>query len=263
MRLKLRRRLSKVLVRTLDLAAIRRVHVIGDSHVRVFFRPIWKLYFPVTRFDVCRVSGATASGLTNPNSQTNAYGTFREKLRSVGRDERLLLLLGEVDTGFVIWYRAEKYGTGVEAMLDRAVDAYTGFIDEARVVRNLAVISTPLPTIRDGTRWGEVAKKRSQIETTQRERTALTLEFNRRVGAFCRERDVTHLDLDAASLGEDGFVRGSLLNPDPRDHHYEPTAYARLLRRPLEEWLAGGSADPGPEPTATVTTNAWPRVTGR
>jgi hypothetical protein len=212
------------------------VLVLGDSHTDVFSLPRFRKYFPRHFFSVTTVGGATASGLENPNSKTQAYRIFREAIRN--SDARLAIIqLGEVDTGFVIWYRARKYNADVSDMTRRAVDTLTRFISEVAKTHAPVVISAPLPTIGDEVEWGEVAKARSKVKATQRERTALTLEFNREITAFCTAHDYPYLSLDEECMGEDGLVSPAVLNPDIRNHHYDLDIYAGLLYRKLQPVL--------------------------
>ncbi len=85
-----------------------KIYVLGDSHVLVFKHPYFKLNFPFKNFEICSVMGATASGLYNPQSKTQAYPIFKEKIRSISKGKKIIIMLGEVDTGFIIWYRANK-----------------------------------------------------------------------------------------------------------------------------------------------------------
>ncbi len=223
--LKLKRRLSEEIL------------VLGDSHASIFHDPQLACRFQKSFFHVFNIGGATASGLANPNSVTRAYQTFRAALDDTTA-RQIIVMLGEVDTGFVIWYRAQKYNESVASVTDKAILTYTGFLLEiqARPARVICV-STPLPTIRDGNDWGEIANARKEVNTTQAERTRLTLHFNQQVAAFCREHDITFIDLDPESLGADGTVKSELLNPDPNDHHYAPDAYIRMLVEPLKQAL--------------------------
>ena len=90
-------------------------------------------------------------------------------------------------------------------------------------------ISAPLPTIRDGNDWGDVANARKHVSASQRERTALTLLFNGRMQEFCERRGFTYLSFDAASLGDDGLVDPRLLNANSSDHHYDRERYADMI----------------------------------
>lgn len=206
--------------------------VLGDSHSPIFNHPLFKERFPNLFFNVLTVIGATASGLENPNSTTQAYPVFREAVRQTAA-KQIIVMLGEVDTGFVIWYRAQKYQESVAAMMDKAVASYSRFLVELTERFEVVCISTPLPTIQDGNDWGDIANARREVTASQVERTALTLEFNRIMQTFCAQNGIRYLMLDTASLGDGGIVRADLLNSDSNDHHYDPDRYSRLLTEGL------------------------------
>jgi len=208
--------------------------VVGDSHAEVFEDPMFRQAFPQYYFHCVVVPGATISGLTNPKSKTQAMPIFRKEMeRSSAR--KSIVLLGEVDTGFVIWYRAEKYRLSVDEMFERALENYRNFLGELSERFETVCVSTPLPTIVDDQDWGEVANLRKEIRATQRERTDLTLEFNRRMEEYCRERSIAYLSLDEESLGADGVVKRELLNRNPTNHHYDRERYASMLIRGLRQ----------------------------
>jgi hypothetical protein len=206
--------------------------VLGDSHSPVFKHPLFKEKFPNLFFNVLTVIGATASGLENPNSTTQAYPVFREAVRQTAA-KQIIVMLGEVDTGFVIWYRAQKYQESVAAMMDKAVASYSKFLTELNPHFKIVCISTPLPTIQDGNDWGDIANARREVTASQVERTALTLEFNRIMQGFCAQNNICYLMLDDLSLGEHGIVKTELLNSDCNNHHYDPDQYSRLLVKGL------------------------------
>ncbi|MGZ5056774.1 MAG: SGNH/GDSL hydrolase family protein [Methylobacter sp.] len=208
--------------------------VLGDSHSPVFNHPLFKEKFPDRFFNVLTVIGATASGLENPNSKTQAYPIFREAVKQTAA-KQVIVMLGEVDTGFVIWYRAQKYGDSVAAMMDKAIASYSRFLSELKTRFDVVCISTPLPTIQDGNDWGDIANARREVTASQVDRTALTLEFNRIMQGFCLQNGIRHVMLDDVSLGEGGIVKAELLNSDRSNHHYDQDRYACLL----VEGLAG------------------------
>lgn len=220
---------SRMLVRTLDVVAVRRLVVLGDSHANVFAHYLLKLRLPLTRFDICSVRGATASGLENPNSQTQAGPIFASKLAGVAPGSKVIILLGEIDTGFLVWHRALRHRVDVEETYAQALGAYLAFLDRLSVTWRPIVISAPLPTIPDLTALGEVANLRKEVGVSQRERTRLAVRFNAAVEEHCRKRRRPFLNLDSCSLGEDGLVQAWLLNTNALDHHYSPKAYAALL----------------------------------
>jgi hypothetical protein len=204
------------------------VVIVGDSHAFVFDRYQFKKAFPKYFFSMAIVRGATVSGLKNPRSKTQAMPIFRSKIQN-SKAKIAIVLLGEVDTGFVIWYRAEKYQTPVESMLEMAVKNYCNLLTEISQKARVICISTPLPTIEDDNDWGEIANLRKEVKATQLQRTNLTLEFNQAMQTFCTENNMIYISLDRDSLGENGLVDPYLLNKDRNDHHYDREKYTNLL----------------------------------
>lgn len=207
---------------------MRDILVLGDSHSPVFNHPLFKERFPDLLFNVLTVIGATASGLENPNSITQAYPIFRKAVMETTA-KQVIVMLGEVDTGFVIWYRAQKYQESVPVMMNKAISSYSKFLAELSMRFKVVCISAPLPTIQDGNDWGDIANARREVTASQVERTALTLEFNRAMQQFCVQNDMCYIMLDSESLGEDGVVKTDLLNSDRSNHHYDQDRYADLL----------------------------------
>ena len=69
----------------------------------------------------------------------------------------VITLLGEVDTGFVIWYWAQKHSSSLAQSLKRAAKTYCRFIDKIAKKHSVICLSAPLPTISDDNDWGGVA----------------------------------------------------------------------------------------------------------
>ena len=205
------------------------VLVLGDSHAAVFNHSLMRLKFGRYHLNVVSVGGATASGLENPNSKTQAFQRFKQALATT-RAEKVIVMLGEVDTGFVIWYRAGRSGVSVPEALEKALLNYQRLLTEIKSLGLSPIcVSTPLPTIRDGSDKGKIANERKSISASQRERTKLTLRFNREMERFCCSEGIVYINLDADSLGSDGLVKAELLNRNALNHHYEKRTFARML----------------------------------
>lgn len=208
------------------------IHCLGDSHLQSFEYTVKKNYFQHTRFKFCIVPGATAMGIPNPASKTQAGPIFKEYLKQVPVDQYILTCLGEVDCGFVIWYRNKKYGEPVEKQFGLAIGNYMNFIEnlEHDGRRNLIVCSTPLPTIKDGQKWGDIATLRNEVESTLRERTDITLHFNRCLREYCQKSELIYLDLETYTLNkETNLIDDKFLNPDKLDHHLYTEAIAEVI----------------------------------
>lgn len=217
-------------------AVYQEILIIGDSHANVFHNKQFKSYFSTFFFDIVVVGGATVSGLNNPNSKTNSFSIFLNKLKS-SKASTTIILLGEVDTGFVIWYRAEKHKTPLLVMLDMAIENYQNLIMEISKKSRVICISTPLPTIKDENNWGDIANARKNIKATQLDRTNLTLLFNNRMHEFCKKCGFVYLSFDEESIGEKGIVKKCLLNSNPNDHHYDMEKYASMIIDKLKNFI--------------------------
>jgi hypothetical protein len=218
----------------LKLSHKKRLLVIGDSHTAVFSDPaLHKLLSKDYRSFVQTVGGATISGLTNPNSKTNAKASFEGAFEQI-KPHVVISQIGEVDTGFVIWYRAQKHQASVDSMLKQCIDNYRALLLDCAGLDKTIVISAPLPTIKDDQDWGEVANLRKEVKATMLERTALTIEFNNKIKKVTEELGIDFIDLDPESLGVNGVVVDYLLNDDSNDHHYCRKAYLSLLSKHLK-----------------------------
>lgn len=232
---KLKERVSRIFFNSRLYARLTgKTHVLclGDSHISVFDEIKKQGMAKNLRFDVLPVPAATAQGGANPNSKTNALKIFRKRLSQAKPFQTVLLLLGEVDTGFVIWYYAEKYGISVDAQLRRSIENYASFIKEVNQCgfHRVIVMSAPLPTIVDGQDWGEIANLRKEVKATQLERTQMTQKFNRAIKAFCRQTGVGYLDLDRYLIDEStGLIKDTYRNPYFAEHHLNPHAYAQVI----------------------------------
>jgi hypothetical protein len=145
-------------------------------------------------------------------------------------------MLGEVDTGFVIWYRSQTKQISVEESLNLTIDIYTRFIAHINRSRKL-IVSTPLPTIKNRQDWGEIANYRKEVTATQFERTRLTIEFNSRVRQFCCANNIQYLSLDKQALGANGLLKDEFYSRDPLDHHYDRDAFRQILLKEFPRLL--------------------------
>jgi hypothetical protein len=183
------------------------------------------------------LSGATASGILNPNSVTRSLSIFTEQLNKAKRWQQVLLQLGEVDCGFVIWHRAQRHGLDVEDQLVHTLEAYTQFISKVVSMgfSRVIVLSVPLPTIDDyPSQWGEVANLRKEITASQRERTDLTLRFNNALRDSCATVGAEFVDVTTGHLdSKSGLIDQRFLRKTNQDHHLSDEPYAELIANQL------------------------------
>lgn len=196
----------------------------GDSHLEAL-KFAWDLrLLGVDRAIFCIVPGATAVGLRNPNSVTNALEIYQAAAKENGDATHALIHLGEVDCGFVIWWRSMKFGESVERQVDCSIQAYGKFVaDLYRLgLSRVCITGASLPTIRDQAEFGEVANMRREVSVSLAERTALTLDYNERLRELARETGSEYFDLSGGTMNRDErVVSDHFRSGDPCDHHLD------------------------------------------
>jgi len=162
--------------------------------------------------------------MRNPNALTDAVGQFRRYIHDKPPESIVVTQLGEVDCGYVIWYRAKKYSEAIEEQLKQSIDAYFEFVDEllAGHFKKIVITSATLPTITDDDEAGEVVQRRSAVKSPQRDRTELTLQYNAllRKGAVARRLYFADMRDDFLNR-ETGLSDVRFRNKNPADHHMD------------------------------------------
>ena len=203
-----------------------KILVLGDSHSDVFNYCNTKQQ--KINFEVTIVGGATAQGSVNPNSNTNALNLFKEKLNNINyKDYRYIIInLGEVDCGYLIWYRKNKYDISIEEQIKITTDNLFNFIyseilpyfESSKIIINGSI----LPTIKDNTDKKYMSGARSEVNELQINRTLLTLQYNDILKKRSSENGYNYIDITQYILdSETKIVNTKFLNKDIYDHHLD------------------------------------------
>jgi hypothetical protein len=203
-----------------------KILVLGDSHSEVFYycnKKQQKIHF-----EVVVVGGATAEGSVNPNGATNALNIFKNKMSNINPSDfnYIMINLGEVDCGFVIWYRKNKYNISIDEQLQISTDNLFSFIisevlpyfEPSKIIINGSV----LPTIKDNTDKRYLTGARSEVDASQLDRTTLTLRYNdilknNSITNGYNYMDITNYILDNETM----IVNSKFLNTNIFDHHLD------------------------------------------
>jgi len=203
-----------------------KILVLGDSHSEVFNYCNKKQ--KNIKFEVVIVGGATAQGSVNPNSNTNALNIFKEKLNKIKHNDYkyVIINLGEVDCGFVIWYRKNKYNISIEDQLKITTDNLFNFInlnllpyfESSKIIINGSI----LPTIKDNTDKKYLMGARSEVNSSQMDRTALTIKYNSILQNYSLINGYNYMDITKYILdNETKLVNTIFLNKNIFDHHLD------------------------------------------
>ncbi|KAA0083031.1 hypothetical protein [Trinickia soli] len=215
---------------------------LGDSHLEAlkFAADLRLLDVGSNCFEI--VPGATVVGLRNPNSLTDAVNIFKRSLLSQPVASHVLIHLGEVDCGFVMWWRAKKMGESVEVQLKESLYAYRQFLSELMEsgFDKICVTGASLPTIRDGIDMGQVSNKRSEIVVGIRERTELTSRYNAGLKELAAVYRLSYFDFcDVLVDRETRVVHDFFRNPDPTDHHLDKTKIVAIWADKCNSFVNG------------------------
>lgn len=195
----------------------------GDSHVDVF--NYCNHHQNDYIFDVCLVGGATAQGIVNPNSKTNALNIFEKKIDFTDAN-KILIMLGEVDCGFLIWVRSKRYNISVDKQINVSVNNLFEFVEKVISTQNysnkdIIICGSVLPTIKDNLNKNMLCGARREVDTSQIERTKKTIEYNKLLKEYCQKYGYNYIDIVDEIIGTDGIVSDAYLNSDPTNHHLD------------------------------------------
>lgn len=216
----------------------KKLYFLGDSHVSTIRNAYLKGLFGKAKAKFTIVGGATAVGLRHPTSKTQALLVYKKNLIPFRPRVLPIFQLGEVDCGFVIWARAQKYGESVEDQVSQSIASYTNFLVELKEhgYKDIIVTSAVLPTILDGQLEGEVAHLRREVKASLKERTDLTIQYNSRLRQNVEDRGMIFIDLTPHLLDpQTGIIQEAFRHPDPADHHLNPITGGEVWAKIVED----------------------------
>jgi hypothetical protein len=187
--------------------------VVGDSHVDMF------TYFCIAS---CRIAGASAYGLGNPDSLTKSAEAMSGFLAAY--DKYIpLICVGEVDCNSIAWSKPDPM-----KFVDDAVRNLARFISLRN--RKFIVSSVILPPV--DSYIGSRARPR--VTSTKKQRTSLVKLFNINLKDMCDTLGHFFLDITTSTTGPDGFVDPKYII-NPKDVHLSPIQMFDVIREKLDE----------------------------
>ena len=212
-----------------------KILLLGDSHAHVFKH----VDHATSTFSIshCIVTGSSAQGAVNPHSKTNALPIFRDVLSKNAKSHtHCMTMLGEVDCGFVIWYRKKKYNDSIKSQLERSLNNYFQFlkqeVEKYFLAEHILICCVVPPTIQDNTDKRFLKGARTEVTATQLERAKLTETYNHYLSKICSKRAYKFVNPYAHFIDQKTQLpKKDILNKNPYDHHLDQS-------KTFEYWLA-------------------------
>jgi hypothetical protein len=172
------------------------IHVIGDSHLRPFvFESPFLLH---------HISQATAYNLNKDNSFSQSKRYLNSFLPAINKQRDVLLLVfGEIDARVHIFLQYEKNNEkiSIERLIEATVEKYGETIRRLKD-EGFAVCVHGIPP---------AARKDFESNLpflgSPEQRSQISRDFNRKLGALCRRSGVTFIDMQSIAADENGFMK--------------------------------------------------------
>lgn len=207
---------------------------VGDSHSEIFSYSKLNLEFHSTIFFSYAVNGATATGIRNPVSKTNARNKILFYLKMIPRSVNIFTSFGEVDCGFLFWYKNQKYKLKLETQVEKAFGNYVKFINYVKKIgfNSIGIYNIPLPTL---DYYNPVTYKwslRKLVKVNIENRANVTSNFNKKLKLLCKDNGYKFIDTNKTIFNRNKRrVYEKYINKDMNDHHIKYcTAYKVLIK---------------------------------
>ena len=155
--------------------------------------------------------------------------------------KNILIHLGEVECGFVFWWRKIYKKEDIQQSVKKSINSYSIFIDNiARISSfNICLTGASLPTITDYS-VGDIQNKRKEVAHVPiLEKTKLTLQYTKLLSDLARNKKISFFDISNALIDcRTGCVHKYFINPDPHDHHLDKIKVAPIWALECNRFLS-------------------------
>jgi len=194
------------------------IKAIGDSHTSIFDAYTGSDYI----FEQTRVHGATARGAINPKTKTDSLRIFKEGLSGTIAN-RVIIGLGEVDCGYIIWYKNKHDGISLEDGIKQSMDGLFTFVkqevEKIYQPSQIILMASIPPTIEDNTDPRFLEGRRSDVNPTLKQRADLTRDWNRLLEKRCKDEGYRCMNINNYIIDSNDRVKNTYRNNNPWDHH--------------------------------------------
>lgn len=137
-----------------------------------------------------------------------------------------MIMLGEVDCGFVIWVRSKKYNISIEEQLNLSISNYKKFVKNIILkyfnTNQVILLGSVIPTIKDNADKRFLNGIRSEVDTPLKKRIEITLQYNNNLLTISKELNIYYIDITDKIIDNDNnCVKNKYLNKNPFNHHLD------------------------------------------
>jgi lysophospholipase L1-like esterase len=156
-------------------------------------------------FKVVDIGAATAHNLINEKSTTNSHKKVQEVINSINKKcDLVMLVLGEPDCRFHIYYQASKRHIGIYDVIDETVQRYGQAL---QWMRNQGVEPVVLGIPPVGTYNGFERDFPGKPYASPQMLSQIYKLFNQEMWIYCNKNHFIYLDVYARTVDEKGFLK--------------------------------------------------------
>ena len=172
------------------------IYVVGDSHTAIFKND--------PAFKVVEIAG-TAHNLVNVKSTSNSNQKLQQVIDSIDKKcDLVMLVFGETDCRFHIYYQAQKRGVSISDIINETVFHYGLAL---HWLRGSGVIPIVLGISPPGTynrfEYDMPGKPYASPEILAK----IYSEFNTKMKLFCNMRAFAYIDIYSKTVDDKGFLK--------------------------------------------------------
>ncbi len=180
----------------------KRIHVVGDSHTRIFRRTPY--------FLVHHLGPATIFNLLKVNSTTRSREKFLKVVDGMRPQDQLVMIFGEIDCRIHIYmqYKRSDPPRSISDIIDQTLEKYERALDLLELKHIRPIITSICPAVKQGNIYGypEYASREERAEINE--------EFNSKLSEICERRGLPYLDLYSQVVDDQKFIQSRYEDSD-------------------------------------------------
>ncbi|MDB9900157.1 hypothetical protein OAC86_01280 [bacterium] len=203
--------------------------LIGDSHAEALSAYEGSDFY----FDRGLKHGSTARGCINPDSKTRAFHFFNNGIKLTDA-KHVVISLGEVDCGFMIWLKHQHDGTPINQLFEESMTNLMRLIKEHVMLKfntkNIFVMTIPPAFIVTNTDKRHLNGDRAAVDPSLNERKNLISKWNKRLLKESKKIGFNLIDINNKIIDKHtGEINSKYRTPYQWNHHLWPYTCANLF----------------------------------